>query len=156
MKLKEKLLINKSKIKIFLRKFITNKLLSKSQLKKGEYLLNVLKKYTKHIISLKLYIGWEVEFEEGFVPPGWQGGSSMWTKPQRQYLENMENRLNDKIDTVEQRLDAKIDVVEQRLDAKIDAVEERLNAKIDRLADLLIELTKEVRELKEIVLKHHK
>ena len=58
-------------------------------------------------------------------------GGTMWTKPQQEYLNRMENRLNKRIDDSEERLNQKIDDTEERLNQKIEDTEVRLNQKID-------------------------
>jgi len=49
-------------------------------------------------------------------------------------LNNLEVKINSKIDAVEADLNTKTDSLENRLNAKIDSVEARLNAKIDSVA----------------------
>jgi len=62
----------------------------------------------------------------------------------RKEMQEIEKRLDTKIDGVEKRLDTKIDGVEKRLDAKIDGVrtelketEARLSGKIDKIGERL-------------------
>ena len=48
-------------------------------------------------------------------------------------IDNVETRLNSRIDNLEMRLDAKIDNLEIRLNSRIDDLELRLDTKIDNL-----------------------
>lgn len=67
--------------------------------------------------------------------------TQIWTKAQEQDLDrrfdDLEFKLNNKIDAVEERLNKRIDEVENRLNKKIDLVEERLNKRIDDVEDRL-------------------
>ena len=52
-------------------------------------------------------------------------------------LQDVETRLNARIDGVEERLNTRIDGVEERLSTRIDGVEERLNTRIDGVEERL-------------------
>lgn len=64
----------------------------------------------------------------------------------RQFIGEVRDELNLKIDAVHDKLDAKIDAVHDKLDAKIDAVHDKLDAKIDEVHDKLDAKIQAVRE----------
>ncbi len=80
--------------------------------------------------------------------------NSIWTNKQKEYLDGMENRLNNKIGKVEQRLNEKIDLVDKKVDNGFKKMSEdflkvnddilKINNNIDNMNKILIQLSKRI------------
>ncbi len=62
----------------------------------------------------------------------------------REFIGEVRDELNLKIDAVHDKLDAKIDAVHDKLDAKIDGVNQRLEAQIQAVRESLSEEIRQV------------